>query len=284
MSLRPAALNDERLITEIKFEQETMKPGKILRNDSEGTKPRLGFSWLHGFLLNQTSLERGAASLVFLFVLAAGPAPASAAEPVAIPAAKPSRMDTRAPATAARSDSSVAPAATFDTFRVVSERNIFNPNRTGRREHTTEEQPPRMDVISIVGTMESDRGIRAFFDGSDSSYRRAVRVGESVDKFKVTQISPHAVELERDGKNLSVRVGQQLRRPEGADWDLVGEEVLRREAETRATAEAKSDPNVPPPIPAGVSDVEKRMRERRINTFKEPKPFKEIKPGKEMKP
>jgi hypothetical protein len=223
--------------------------------------------------------------LIFLFVLVSVGF-ASAAEPVATPAAKPTRKDRSAPATAepARTDASVAPATTFDTFRVVSERNIFNPNRTGRREPTTEEQPPRVDVISVVGTMESDRGLRAFFDGSDSSYRRAVRVGESVDKFKVTQISPHVVDLERDGKNLSVRVGQQLRRPEGADWDLVGEDVIRREAETRAAAEARADPNVPPPIPAGASEVEKRMRERRMNTFKEPKPFKELKPFKEIKP
>ena len=224
-----------------------------------------------------------------LFALAGGAGLAIAADPVATPATAPARNAAPAsPATGtsapARTDSSVAPAAPFDTFRVVSERNIFNPNRTGRRERTSEEPPPRVDVISVVGTMESDRGLRAFFDGSDASYRRAVRVGESVDKFKVTQISPHVVELERDGKNLSVRVGQQLRRPEGADWDLVGEEVVRREAETRAAAETKGDPNVPPPIPAGASEVERRMRERRMNTFKEPKPFKEIKPGKEMKP
>jgi hypothetical protein len=223
---------------------------------------------------------------MILLVLAAGTGLVSAAEPVASPAAKSSTKDTRAPATAApaRTDSSVAPTAPFDTFRVVSERNIFNPNRTGRRERTTEEPPPRVDTISVVGTMESDRGLRAFFDGSDSSYRRAVRVGESVDKFKVTQISPNIVELERDGKNLSVRVGQQLRRTEGAEWDLVGEDVLRLEAQALAAAESKSDPNVPVPIPAGASEVEKRMRERRNNTFKEPKPFKEFKPGKENKP
>jgi Tfp pilus assembly protein PilP len=207
---------------------------------------------------------------IVTFVLAGSVGLVLAADPVPTPPAKPELQDAPAAAgaTQPRGDSSVAPATTFDTFRVVSERNIFNPNRTGRRERTTEEQPPRVDVISIVGTMESDRGLRAFFDGSDSSYRRAVRVGESVDKFKVTQISPNVVDLERDGKNLSVRVGQQLRRPEGADWDLVGEDVLRLEAQARAATEAKAEPNIPPPIPAGVSEIEKRMRERRIKDFK----------------
>ena len=197
---------------------------------------------------------------------------ASASNPAAsVESAKsspPAATPAPSPTTPARADSSVAPAASFDTFRVVSDRNIFNPNRTGRRERTTEETPPRVDTISVVGTMESDRGLRAFFDGSEASYRRAVRVGESVDQFKVTQITPHVVDLERDGKNLSVRVGQQLRRPEGADWDLVGEDVLRSEAQARATAEAKGDPSTPPPIPAGASDIEKRMRERRLKDFK----------------
>jgi len=197
----------------------------------------------------------------------AAPPPASPAATTATPAAR-----TTAPAASsvapARAESSVAPSASFDTFRLVSDRNIFNPNRTGRRDRPAEETPPRVDVISVVGTMESDRGLRAFFDGSDTSYRRAVRVGESVDKFKVTQISPNVVDLERDGKNLSVRVGQQLRRPEGADWDLVGEDVLRREEQARATGESKGDPSNPPPIPAGVSEIEKRMRERRQKDFK----------------
>jgi hypothetical protein len=150
----------------------------------------------------------------------------------------------------------------------VSDRNIFNPNRTGRRDRTVEEKPARLDVISLVGTMDSDRGLRAFFDGSDASYRKALRVGESVDKFKVTQISPNVVDLERDGKSVSMRVGQQLRRPEGADWSLIGEDVLRREAQARATAEAKGDPSAPPVIPAGASEIEKRMIERRMKDLK----------------
>ena len=196
------------------------------------------------------------------------PPRATTTPPAAAPTSAPTAAKTATAPAPARNDSSVAPTASFDTFRVVSDRNIFNPNRTGRRERTTEEQPPRVDTISIVGTMESDRGLRAFFDGSDSSYRRAVRVGESVDKFKVTQITPNVVDLERDGKSLSVRVGQQLRRPEGADWDLVGEDVLRSEAQARATAGTKGDPSTPPPIPDGASDIEKRMRERRLKDFK----------------
>lgn len=216
--------------------------------------------------------------LILLFVLAAGVNRVAAAEPAApsgatsTPAPVPARSRTAAPAATApavaRPDLSIVPTATFDVFRLVSERNIFNPNRTGRRERTTEEKVPTVDVISLVGTMESDRGLRAFFEGSDPSYRRALRVGESVDKFKVTQITASSVDLERDGKSLSVRVGQQLRRPEGADWNLVGEDVARREAQARAATEGRVDPTAPPVIPAGASEIEKRMIERRMKELR----------------
>ena len=176
---------------------------------------------------------------------------------------------TSAAAPAPRSDSAVTPSANFDAFRVISDRNIFNPNRTGRRERTPEERTPRLDVISLVGTMESDRGLRAFFDGSEGSFRKALRVGESVDKFKVTQIAPNVVELERDGKSMSVRVGQQLRRPEGSDWNLVGEDVARREAQAKAASETRSDPTAPPVIPANVDEVTRRMMERRQKELKQ---------------
>lgn len=199
----------------------------------------------------------------------ATPALAPPGSPATVRAATPTATTPAATTPGARSDSAVTPSANFDAFRVISDRNIFNPNRTGRRERTTEERVPRLDVISLVGTMESDRGLRAFFDGSEGSFRKALRVGESVDKFKVTQIAPNVVELERDGKSFPVRVGQQLRRPEGSDWNLVGEDVARREAQAKATADTRSDPTAPPIIPANVDDVTRRMMERRQKELKQ---------------
>lgn len=184
-------------------------------------------------------------------------------------AEQPKAAPARTPAPAPRAVSTVAPSAAFDTFRLVADRNIFNPNRTGRREGAGEEPPPRVDAISLVGTMEYDRGVRAFFDGSDPAFRKALRVGESVDKFKVTRIAPSAVDLERDGKPLTMSVGQQLRRPAGEDWALVGEDVARREAEARAAAAARIDPTAAPAIPANVDAVTRKLMERRQKELKQ---------------
>jgi hypothetical protein len=195
------------------------------------------------------------------------PAAKPAASSVTAPSVSAPRSTSKpaAPLPSPRNDSSVAPSASFDSFRLISDRNIFNPNRTGRRDRS-EEKAPRLDVISLVGTMDSDRGLRAFFDGSENAYRKALRAGDSIDKFKVKQITANVVDLERDGKTVSMRVGQQLRRPEGGDWDLVGEDVVRREALAREAA--KVDPNAPPVIPADASDTVRKMMEARAKQLK----------------
>jgi len=173
-------------------------------------------------------------------------------------------------AAAPRNDSSIAPSAPFDGFRIVVDRNIFNPNRTGRRERTAEDvAPPRLDSISLVGTMDSAQGLRAFFDGSDRSYRKVLHVGASIADFKITQIRPEGIDLERDGKIFSMRVGQQFRKPDGGDWNLIGADVARQEAQARVSASTDADPSAPVAIPADADELTKRLMQRRNRTLKQ---------------
>ncbi len=202
------------------------------------------------------------------------PPPVTPAAPATTPAAatpapRRSRSDSNAKAPA-RNDSAAAPTNSFEAFRLISERNIFNSTRTGRRDRSSEESAPRLDVITLVGTMESDRGLRAFFEGSASAFRKALRVGESIESFKVTQVSPTGAELEREGKQFSLRVGQQLRRAEGGEWNLIAADVVRSEA-AAAAAKAnagKFDPTAPVAIPANADEVTRRLMEKRNQDLK----------------
>ena len=200
----------------------------------------------------------------------ATPPPVSPAVPAAnVPAPRRSRSESSAK-TPARSDTPAAPANSFEAFRLISDRNIFNSTRTGRRDRSSEESAPRLDVITLVGTMESDRGLRAFFEGSSSAFRKALRVGESIESFKVSQVSPTGAELEREGTQFSLRVGQQLRRAEGGEWKLIAADVVRSEA-AAAAAKAnagKIDPTAPVVIPANVDDVTRRLMEKRNQDLK----------------
>ena len=204
---------------------------------------------------------------LLLALLGANLAPAADSKPTVVaPAATAARGTTPV-----RADPAPTAAVSVDAFRLISDRNIFNPNRTGRRDRTAEEPVSRIDTISLVGTMNSEKGLFAFFDGSDAAYRKALRTGETVADFKVTQIAGDGAELERAGKPISMKVGQQLRRPEGADWTLIGVDLARSEAIAARSAEAAraAESNAPLAIPADASETLKRLMEQRQKQLKQ---------------
>lgn len=188
--------------------------------------------------------------------------------------------DTKAPETPAKAAPAVeksapaprtsAPAPTnaitVDSFRIIGDRNIFNANRSGRRDRSGEEQPARVDMLSFVGTIQYAKGFFALFDGSQPGFRKGFRVGESVGEFKIAKVSADRVELERDGKTITLAVSQQLRRAEGGDWTLIGADIARAEAQAAA---ARQQAAATPTIPADASDTVRRMMERRMKESKQ---------------
>jgi hypothetical protein len=226
--------------------------------------------------------------LLLLSVIAAG---ASAAEPTKAPASTtpaataPAVAPATPPAAAPASGKSAAPANTrtntrgaspsaasadaLANFQIITDRNIFNANRRPGVTVGREGPPPvKTDEIRLYGVTEDDKGPRAFFDGSDSSYRKSLHVGESVDKFKVTKIEPKVVELERDGKTIAVNVGQALKRPEGADWTLSATDLSVQPRAGMMGSPSRPDPNAPVEIPANADEVTRRLMERRAKTLK----------------
>jgi hypothetical protein len=170
-----------------------------------------------------------------------------------------------------KTPAAVAPGQGFDAFQLLVERNIFNPNRVGRTRSSPEEKPPRVDEISLVGTMESARGRIAFFDSPDAAFRKALREGESVGDFKVQRIATDGVDLVRDDKPLALKVSQQLRRPEGGDWSVRSTPTAAPESRTgpngstiARTAEVAAEPE----IPADASEVLKRLMKKREKQLK----------------
>jgi hypothetical protein len=157
--------------------------------------------------------------------------------------------------------------AKYDSFRIIVEKNIFNPTRIGRTRERSEERAPRVDTIALVGTMQSDKGVLAFFDSPDASYRKTLREGQSVGDFKVQKIAPNEVEVVRDGKSTTLKVGQQFRRPEGGDWSVANAEA--RVEGSGPTSAASAVSAEPPPIPADASDALRRLMEARQKQLKQ---------------
>ena len=203
--------------------------------------------------------RRLGAALFVLIALAAVRTVAAADVASPVPVAKPVPARPAAPS---------GPAA-FDTFRIISERNIFDPNRVGRVARGSEVVVPRGDIITLVGTMHYEKGLFAFFDGSSAAFQQSLKEGQMIAQYTVTHIRNDGVDLTRDGHPLALAIGQQLRRPVGGDWAVVASDTVRREAEAASAAAAAASSPAAPVIPAGASDTLKRLMEQRQKELKQ---------------
>ena len=156
-----------------------------------------------------------------------------------------------------------APAVTFSAFQVIGNYNIFNADRVG---YTPGLAQVRVDTITLVGTLQSDRGRLALFDSTDRAYRKGFREGEKVAEFTVTRITDSGVELTRDAKPVPLTLGQQLRRPPGATTWTVGTASRRAERSASAAAPAATPA---PALPADLADPVRQLMEQRQKLLKQ---------------
>lgn len=114
--------------------------------------------------------------------------------------------------------------ADLASFRLITERNIFNASRApGRAESSREtRRTPRADAFGLVGVMSYDKGTFAFFDGSGSDYRKALQQGGAIAGFQLLEILPNAVKLQAgtNGAPVQMQLGMQMRREEEGEWKL----------------------------------------------------------------
>lgn len=149
----------------------------------------------------------------------------------------------------------------LSSFKIISERNIFNANRSSRSVRTNGpgQKPAQVESFSLVGTLISDKGIFAFFDGSSSGYKKALKAGEGIASYTIKEINSAGVKLETGGKETDLGVGMQMRRQDEGPWLVV--------------TEPGSYASVPRPPAAGesedaasngeVSDVLKKLMQKR---------------------
>ena len=169
------------------------------------------------------------------------------------------------PGTPAATDSA-ASKLDYNSFRLIVERNIFNPNRAPHRAGAAAPPPKRTDYVSLVGIMSYEKGEFAFFSGTSSSYEKAAKVADSIADYKVTEINSlsNSVKLAAGTNRLEMLVGMSLRRDDGGEWSLSHAPA----AYTAATASAASPDSTASSTTGTASsaddnDVIKRMMQRR---------------------
>lgn len=149
-------------------------------------------------------------------VVPAATAASSANTNASVAAAAPEKEPEAKPATASGK-------LDYSSFKVVAERNIFNGNRSGQRMTSTrsssQQRSVRVESFSLVGTLlTEDRAPVAFFDGSSSEFRKALKAGGNIAGFSVKEILHAGVRLAQGTNILDVRVGTGMRREDEGLW------------------------------------------------------------------
>lgn len=169
---------------------------------------------------------------------------------------RPAQPGYDARSTAAGTNSNSSPLD-FSAFRLVVDRNIFDPNRAPRRGPTVAVRT--VDAFTLVGTMSYEKGIFAFFDGSSSDYKKVLKPKETIAGYKVISISPDSVKLMFNTNVVELSVGTQMRRRDDGAWE-------RSAATETYAASTASSPSTSPSDAAtsgAESDILKKMMLRR---------------------
>ncbi len=158
-------------------------------------------------------------------------------------------------------------AATLDyaAFKVIVDRNIFDPDRNPRRGSGPRTPPKSFDSLTLVGTMTYEKGTFAFFDGTSSDYKKALKLTDSIAGYKVTSIAPKGVKLAAGTNELDLSVGAQLRREEDGPWLLSSQSIsyAATAGSTSTNGAAATTTGSDATSGSAQSDMIKRLMQRR---------------------
>lgn len=162
----------------------------------------------------------------------------------------------------------------YDQFRLIEQRNIFDPNRrraTARAPEPPrrEERPPRTDTIALTGTIVYDHKAFAFVSSSQPEYRGVFSPGDRVGGLTILSIDSHGITLEgAESPPLRVPVGQGLQRTGDRPWAIsaVTSAALASSSNLERPGSGSTASPAAPPTAGGsgeMSEIMRRLMERR---------------------
>ena len=173
------------------------------------------------------------------------------------------------PAESFAGDTNNASTVSLQSFKIITQRNIFDPNRrAGSGERGRRIDPNRLaraEGFSLVGTLIDKRGEFAFFSGSDSKYKKVLKVAGTIADYKVTEVAPDHVQLESNGNPIKMSVGMQMKKLDAGEWQLVdGTVALAKPSETAASEMTDTETSDNGPSTGGSADaILKRLMQQR---------------------
>jgi hypothetical protein len=128
----------------------------------------------------------------------------------------------------AEAQSNSAPTDYTSFSQVITDRNIFDPNRVSHTRTAGRTYRPRTRTkvnsapqFSLVGTMSYEKGQFAFFSGNDADLKKILVRDGNIAGYTVTEIMPTQVTLQTaDKKNQTLKIGDAMQQESGT-WQLV---------------------------------------------------------------
>ncbi len=106
----------------------------------------------------------------------------------------------------------------FEAFKLVNERNIFDVNRRPPRGIKPPSTP--VDSFTLTGTMSFENSLLAVFDGSSLEYHKAIGPGGRISQYTVKEITHEFVKLVSGTNEVELKVGMQCHRSEDGKWSV----------------------------------------------------------------
>jgi hypothetical protein len=156
-----------------------------------------------------------------------------------------------------------AGAGEYVSFTLISERNIFNANRSARsgRGGDEDRKVSQVDTFTLVGTLTYEKGPYAFFDGSSPDYSKVLEPGKSIAGYKIAAVEGNAVKLESGTNTVELSVGMKMRREEEGEWQVVSSGQPANVSSSPSTGSSDS-------AAGEESDIVKRLMQQREQELK----------------
>jgi len=177
----------------------------------------------------------------------------------------------------AQSNNLPGPADYAQFSRFITERNIFDPNRYSHSSPGAVVYRPKVSrsapAFTLVGTMNYEKGMFAFFDGNNSDLRKVLYESDSnsIAGYTVAEITLTGVKLQTVDKKQTVKlkIGDMMRQ-EGSEWRLADSGGLVESApdSTAAVESSGSDASAVPSSASAPNDILKKLMQKREQELK----------------
>jgi hypothetical protein len=161
------------------------------------------------------------------------------------------------------SSSTTRVATDFSAFKIISDRNIFDPNRSPRRTGGPTRRAKSVESVTLVGILSYEKGDFAFFNSSSSEHKKVLKASDTIAGFKLASIGANSVKLSAGRKEVELKIGSQLRREEEGEWTLSAQSEASPATPAASLSSAAKPSEAGAASESGESEVLKKLRQRR---------------------